>query len=97
MMWGEVVHHAVCLLNRILTKGVKGMAPYEGWKGKKLEHLKVFGCIGHVKKPANHSTKLSDRSTMMVHLGTEPGSKENRVVVTRDVFEEKKKWDWFVA
>ena len=107
MFWGEAVRHGVHIVNRVPTKGVKEMTPYEGWKGKKptLQHLKVFGCIGHVKKPKNQTTKLSDRSVLMVYLGVEPGSKaywmynpkDNKVVVARDViFEENRRWDWIV-
>ncbi|KAJ9544829.1 hypothetical protein OSB04_024536 [Centaurea solstitialis] len=103
--WGEAVRHAVNILNRIPTKAVKGMTPYEAMNGSKptLHHLKVFGCVGYVKKPINHTTKLSNRSTSMVYLGVEPGSKasrmfnpkENKPVVARNVvFDEKKQWDW---
>ena len=61
-LWGEAVRHAVYVLNRMPTKGVKNMTPYEGWKGKKptLHHVKVFGCLAHMKKPSNQLTKLSD-------------------------------------
>ena len=47
--------------------------------------------------------KLDDRARMLVHLGTEPGSKAyrlydpqtRRVVVSRDVvFDESKGWNW---
>ncbi|KAJ9561724.1 hypothetical protein OSB04_006884 [Centaurea solstitialis] len=104
-LWGEAVRHAVYILNRVPTKGLKNMTPYEGWKGKKpsLEHGKVFGCVAHVKNPANHLMKLSDRSSKMVYLGAEPGSKahrlynpsQNKVCVARDVFfDEKTKWNW---
>ncbi|KAI3802282.1 hypothetical protein L1987_30412 [Smallanthus sonchifolius] len=104
-LWGEAVRHSVYLLNRITTKAVKNMTPYEGWKGRKptLRHLKVFGCVAHVKKTSNHVTKLEDRSVAMVHLGVEEGSKayrlfnptQRRIVVARDiVFNEKKSWTW---
>lgn len=107
-LWGEAVRHAVYILNRIPTKGVKSMTPYEGLKGNKptLHHLKVFGCVRYVKKPTNQVTKLSNRSTPMVYLGVEPGSKayrmfnprENKLAVARDVvFDEKKRWDWVIA
>ncbi|KAL0658987.1 hypothetical protein Bca4012_079572 [Brassica carinata] len=47
--------------------------------------------------------KLDDRSLVLVHLGTEPGSKAyrlynpdtRRIVVNRDVvFDEEKSWNW---
>ncbi|KAJ0941493.1 putative RNA-directed DNA polymerase [Helianthus annuus] len=102
--WGEAVRHAVYVLNRVSTKALNNMTPYERWKGRKptLQHLRVFGCVAYVKK-FNEITKLSDRSETMVYLGVEKGSKayrlynpkENKIVVGRDVeFEEKKIWAW---
>lgn len=104
-LWGEAVRHAVYLLNRIPTKGVKDMTPYEGWRGRKpsLQHVKVFGCVAHTKIPTCQTTKLSDRSVPLVYLGVEPGSKayrvfdpkHNKLRVARDViFAEKVKWNW---
>ncbi|KAJ9557664.1 hypothetical protein OSB04_012278 [Centaurea solstitialis] len=90
---------------RSLLKTMQGMTPYEAMNGSKptLHHLKVFGCVGYVKKPINHTTKLSNRSVSMVYLWVEPGSKayrmfnpkENKAVVARNVvFDKKKEWDW---
>nr|GEV44568.1 ribonuclease H-like domain, reverse transcriptase, RNA-dependent DNA polymerase [Tanacetum cinerariifolium] len=53
--------------------------------------------------PSQHLTKLDDRSTKMVYLGNEQGSKAfhlfdpttQRVCVSRDVkFKENETWDW---
>ncbi|GJZ91527.1 zinc finger, CCHC-type containing protein [Tanacetum coccineum] len=104
-LWAEAVRHAVYLLNRLPTKAVKDITPYEGWKKRKpnLEYLKIFGCLAFVKKVGGHLTKLEDRSIPMVHLGKEPGSKayklynpkSKKVVVARDVsFDESKSWTW---
>jgi transposase InsO family protein len=103
--WGEAVTTAVYLLNRSPTKSVKGMTPYEAWHGNKpsVGHLRTFGCVAHVKKVGPGITKLSDRSSQMVFIGYEQGSKayrmydteKNRLVVTRDVvFEEDRDWEW---
>lgn len=68
-----------------------------------MEHLKVFGYMAHAKVPSAHTKKLDDRSTAMVYLGTEPGSKayrlydprQHKLHVSRDVvFEKRKLWDW---
>lgn len=78
---------------------------YEAYKGRKpnIEHIHIFGCIAHTKVDTPHLRKLDDRSRMLVHLGTEPGSKAYRllnpinrkVAVGRDViFDENKRWDW---
>ncbi|KAD5508650.1 hypothetical protein E3N88_16353 [Mikania micrantha] len=104
-LWGEAVRHAVYILNRVSTRSVKDQTPYECWRGKKpvIHHLRVFGCVGYVKKVRVSLGKLSDRSTAMVYLGAEIGSKAyrmlnprtGRICVTRDVkFDEMKCWNW---
>ncbi|KAI3498732.1 hypothetical protein L1887_09191 [Cichorium endivia] len=104
-LWGEAVRHAIQILNRVPTKGVVGMTPFEAMHRKKpiLEHFRVFGCVAYAKRTANKLSKLSDRSIALVYLGNEPGSKayrlyspsQNRKYVARDVvFDEKAKWKW---
>jgi transposase InsO family protein len=105
--WGEAVTTAVYLLNRAPTKSVPDKTPYEAIYGRKpnVAHIRTFGCIGHVKKPTPHLTKLEDRSTKMVFIGYEtvahskayrmydPATK--KVHISRDVvFEEEKAWRW---
>jgi hypothetical protein len=81
------------------------MTPYEAWYGRKpsVDHLRTFGCVAHVKTVTGHLNKLADRSTPMVMIGYEAGTKAYRaynpvnkkLVVTRDVlFEEEKSWNW---
>ena len=90
----------VFILNRVPTKALKGKTPFEAWYGRKpsMSFLRTFGCIGHVRKTKSVLTKLEDRSTPMVLLGYEEGTKVYRlydprggkVVVSRDVmFDEK--------
>ncbi|XP_076885937.1 uncharacterized protein LOC143535609 [Bidens hawaiensis] len=104
-LWGEAVHHSVYLLNRSPTKSLKDSTPYERIKGRKpnLSHVKVFGCTGYVKVLGTGQKKLDDRSIVMIHLGTQPGTKayrmfdpiKRRVHVTRDVkFDECKRYAW---
>jgi hypothetical protein len=99
VFWGEAVRTAVYLLNRCPTKALSGKTPFEVWHGKKpvVSHLKVFGCVANVKKVGPGINKLSDRSSKMVMIGYESGTKgyrlfdpsSNRLVVSRDVlFEE---------
>jgi transposase InsO family protein len=98
--WGEAVTTAVYLLNRAPTQSVTGMTPYEAWHGARpdVSHLRVFGCVAHVRDVRPHLKKLEDRSRPMVFIGYEPGSKAwrfydpvgKRVHVARDVvFDEK--------
>ena len=102
--WGEAVKTAVHILNRAPTRSLHGKTPYEAWYKRKpsVHYFRVFGCVAHVKKVGPSVTKLSDRSTLMVFLGYEEGSKAYRVYgpkvnklhVTRNVvFQEEKQWD----
>jgi hypothetical protein len=103
--WGEAVATAVFLLNRAPTKALNDKTPYEALYGTKpdVHYLKIFGCLGYVKKVSVHLPKLADRSSVMVFIGYQPDSKAYRMydpktqklVVSRDVvFEEQKQWKW---
>jgi transposase InsO family protein len=103
--WGEAVLTAVFILNRSPTQSVEGRTPYEVWHGKKpsVDYFRTFGCVEHVKQRNKRLSKLEDRSTMMVFIGYEPGSKVWRfynpvarhVHVSCDaVFEEDRAWSW---
>lgn len=104
-LWGEAVRHSVSVLNRLPTRALSDQTPYEAWTGLKpnIGHIRVFGCLTHMKIPNNHTTKLADRSMEVVNLGREPGTKgyrlydpvSKRVLVSRDViFDEDKSWPW---
>jgi len=69
------------VLNRAPTKSLEGVTPYEAWHGKKpsVGHLRVFGCVGHVKNNGPGVRKLSDRSMKMVFLGYAEGTKGYRM------------------
>jgi transposase InsO family protein len=103
--WGEAVRTAVYLLNRAPTRSLNGVTPYELWHGWKpnVQHLRVFGCVAHVKKIGPRVNKLADRSSKMIFIGYEEGSKCYRVYdpiskklqVSRDImFEENRSWEW---
>ncbi|KAK3147062.1 hypothetical protein QOZ80_3BG0277590 [Eleusine coracana subsp. coracana] len=103
--WGEAVNTAVFLLNRAPTQSVIGKTPYEVWHGVKppVHFLRTFGCVAHVKNGSQRLAKLDDRSTPMVFVGYEAGTKafrfynpvSRRVHVSCDaVFEEERSWDW---
>lgn len=104
-MWGKAVRQDIYLLNRLPTRVLSGMTPYEAWKGKKpnLEHIRLFGCLAYMKIPQVHVKKLDDRSKAVVYLGKEPGTKASRLYdpiagrlhVSRDVtYQEDKVWPW---
>ena len=104
-LWGEAVNTAVYLLNRSSTRSLQGSTPYEAWTSRKpsMSHLRVFSSIVHVKCTKTPQKKLEDRSTPMVFIGYEVGTKAYRcfdpvkatVHISRDaLFEEDAKWDW---
>lgn len=99
------MRHATYLINRVATRVLESVTPYEALKQKKpnVGHIRVFGCIGYAKVDIPHLKKLDHRSRILVHLGTEPGSKAYRlydpttrkIIVSRDViFDENKMWNW---
>lgn len=103
--WGEAVRQAVYILNRLPTRALSEVTPYQAWTDSKpnLGHIKVFGCLAHMKIAKAHTGKLDDRSKPVVYFGKEPGTKAyrlydpntGRIHVSRDVvFEENKSWDW---
>lgn len=79
--WGEAVTTVMYVLNRSFTCSVEDRTPYEAWHGRKpsVEHLRVFGCVAHVKTARPHLRKLVDRSTPMIFIGYEQGTKAYRV------------------
>ena len=72
---------AVFILNCAPTKALKGKTSFEAWYGRKssMSFLWSFGCIGHVRKTKPVLTKLEDRSTPIVLLGYEEGTKAYRL------------------
>ena len=91
---GEAVTTVVFILNRAPIMSLKGVTPFEAWYGHKpsVSFLRTFGYISHVRKTKPIVIKLEDRSTPMVLLGYEEGTKAYRgkVVVLRNVmFDEK--------
>nr|GEU83940.1 ribonuclease H-like domain, reverse transcriptase, RNA-dependent DNA polymerase [Tanacetum cinerariifolium] len=103
--WAEAVRHAIYILNSVHTKALEDITPYEAIKQRKanLENLRVFSYIAYAKVPSQHLTKLDDKSTRMVYLGNEQGSKAyqlfdpttQRICLSRDVkFKENETWDW---
>lgn len=102
---GEVVTTAVFILNRSTTRNLDGKTPYEVWHGERpaVSFFRTFGCIAHVRNTKPHLKKLEDRSTPMIFIDYEAGSKayrmfnpmDGRVHVTHDaVFDEGAQWDW---
>jgi hypothetical protein len=75
--WGEAVSTTVYLLNRAPTKSVISKTLYEAYYDRKpsIDHLRVFGCVAHVKVVTLHLSKLTDRSKQMVFIGYDMNTK----------------------
>src|SRR6266540_7042827 len=76
-LWGEAVLTVVHVLNRSFTRIVAGKTPFEAWYSTKpnVHYLRTFGSMAHVKSAHPHLKKLDDKSTQMVFIGYESGSK----------------------
>ncbi|KAL4589803.1 hypothetical protein LXL04_002713 [Taraxacum kok-saghyz] len=101
----EAIRHATYILNRVSTKALQNLTPYEAWSGRKpnIEHLREFGCTAYMKINTAGLKKLDDRSKAVIYLGSELGTKAYRMYdpetgkmhVSRDVkFDEGRKWFW---
>ena len=98
-LWGEAVSMMVYLLNHAPMRSHQGKTPYEAWHNRnpKVQHLRTFGCVAHVKRVGPSISKLSDRLTTMIFIGYETETKGYRLYdpiarklhISRDViFEE---------
>lgn len=105
MFWGEAVRHTVYVLNRLPTRALTSVTPYEAWSHSKQDVacIQVFGYLGHMRISSQGMQKLDDRSMPVINLGREPGTKgyrlfnpdEKKTYVSKDViFEEDKSWPW---
>jgi hypothetical protein len=91
--WPEALAAACYITNRLPTKSLGGMTPYEAWYGEKpdLSGLKVYGCDAYVVDyQAKSSGKMAPRSWAGTLVGYEGKNQwriwnGTRVVVRRDV------------
>ena len=74
VLWGEAIRHSIYVLNKLPTRALSGQTPYEVWSKKKPDvgHMRVFGCLAHMKIPGIQTKKLDDRSMQVINLGKEP-------------------------
>lgn len=65
------------ILNCAPTEALMGKTPFEVWHERKpnISFLRKFGYIGHVKNTKSFLGKLEDRSTPVVLLSYEEGTK----------------------
>lgn len=80
-LWAESLNTAVYITNRVPTRALSSMTPYEAWYGTKpkIQHLRVFGCTAYTVDPkAKDKGKMAPRSKKAVFLGYE-GSNQYRL------------------
>jgi transposase InsO family protein len=54
--WGEAVATAAYLENRVPTKALNGVTPFEAWHDRRPDvlHLRTFGCVAFIKATGLH-------------------------------------------
>ena len=95
----------MCLQNRISTKVVKDLTPFEVWYGYKpsLKFLRLFGFLCFIYIPQVKRDKLDKKSEVDIFVGYSTISKAYRVfqphiscvIVSQDVhFAGNEQWNW---
>ena len=91
--WAEAAAHAIFVRNRLPTKAVRLVTPFQAWHGRKpdADILRPFGCIAHAQISAVHLTKLDAKSRRCVFLGFAVDSAQYRLYdpATSEVFQSR--------
>ena len=68
--WAEVVNTSVDLMNRLPTKALQDMTPYEAWRENKpsIHHLRIFGCICYYRVPETKRSKLDNKAHKVIFM-----------------------------
>ena len=92
--WGEAIHTACYLQNRLPTRST-GKTPYELWFNKKPDrkHLHIFGCAAYRHIEDQLRKKLDDKAEKLIFVGYSDESKAyrlldiktNEIKISRDV------------
>ena len=100
--WAEATHTSVFLLNRLPTKVIKKITPFEVWNESKpkLLNLKTFGCLCFSYIPQVKRDKLDKKSDTGIFIGYTSNAyriyqpQSNKIIISRDVhFLESDNWD----
>ena len=93
--WGDAVVSACYLINRIPTKVLQDISPFQVLNKIKppIDHLRVFGCVCYVLIPGEQRNKLEAKSAKGMFIGYTHAQKgykcyipeSRRVMVSRDV------------
>ena len=91
----EAIATTVYILNRCLTRSVRGKTPEKAWSGKEssIRQLRVFGCISYAHVRDQLRKKLDDICEKCIFIGYSLNSKTyklynpetKKVTISRDV------------
>ena len=80
-LWAEGVNTACYLLNRVSSKALGFVTPFERWTGKKpcVKHIRIFGTETYALIPSVHRKKLDEKSKKMILVGFDDSKKGYRL------------------
>jgi hypothetical protein len=83
--WGEAVHTACHIINRVFLRPTTNKTPYEIWRGKKptVKYFKVFGSKCYILRDRENLGKFDAKSDVGIFLGYSTSSRASRVYNTR--------------
>jgi hypothetical protein len=79
--WGEAVHTACHIINRVFLWPTTNKTPYEIWRGKKptVRYFKVFGSKCYILRDRESLGKFDAKSDVGIFLGYSTSSQASRV------------------
>ncbi|KAD4888928.1 hypothetical protein E3N88_21001 [Mikania micrantha] len=94
-LWGECILTASYIINRLPSRVLKNISPYEVVSGEKpdYEAMRVFGCLSYYRNTNTKGDKFEPRGMPGVFIGYPQGTKgykiydmeSRKIVVSRDV------------
>jgi hypothetical protein len=83
--WGEAVHTACHIINRVFLRPTTNKTPYEIWRGKKptVKYFKVFRSKCYILRDRENLGKFDAKSDVGIFLGCSTSSRASRVYNTR--------------
>jgi hypothetical protein len=83
--WGEAVHTACHIINRVFLRPTTNTTPYEIWRGKKpiIKYFRVFGSKCYILRDRESLGKFDAKSDVGIFLGYSTTSRASRVYNTR--------------
>ncbi|MCO5592728.1 hypothetical protein L7F22_046731 [Adiantum nelumboides] len=92
-LWMEAVACATHVLNKLPTRALKKITPYEAWYDRKpsVNYLCFFGCLAYASIPQQLRGKLDDKAVKCILVGYSSGSKGYRLynLATHKIFESR--------